>query len=314
MPPPPPNHVPSIRSTTVLPQSSTSQPRLSSTAAVPSTSGASSTYVPTALLGNVRSVPLTVLLQTAVVKIADYNGYAVWGALLDPASQINLIMKQLSQKLKLRRLKTHHEIGGVGNATVVSSYLVDARIESHCSSFVTDFSFHVLPGITRELPAKALNTKEWNIPANLVLDDPTFHQPGPIDMILGIEVYYELVEEGLIRLGSNLPVLQKTVLGWVVSGKAGSTQSAQISFVHVCNISSLENQLARFWELESCQSSSTFSVEETLREAHFVATTSRDYTGRFVVQLPKRSAVLSTLGDSKEIERFQRKERRLNAN
>ncbi|XP_062704584.1 uncharacterized protein LOC134286901 [Aedes albopictus] len=316
--PPPPNQPPSTRSTTAQPQSSSSQPPPPSpNALAPSTSGPSTSYMPTALVGSVRTVPLTVLLQTAVVKIADANGYAIWArALLDPASQINLMTVELSQKLKLRRVKTHQEIGGVGNATVVSSYAVDARIESHCSSFVADFSFHVLPGITRELPAKALNTQEWNIPANIVLADPTFHQPGPIDMILGMEVYYELVEEGLVRLGPDLPVLQKTVLGWVVSGKVGSSPSSRVSYAHVCSISSLEDQLARFWELESCQSSSNFSVEETLCEAHFSATTVRDETGRFVVQLPKRSAVLSTLGDSKEIatRRFLTLERRLNAN
>ncbi|XP_062716565.1 uncharacterized protein LOC134291988 [Aedes albopictus] len=316
--PPPPNQPPSTRSTTAQPQSSSSQPPPPSpNTLAPSTSGPSTSYRPTALVGSVRTVPLTVLLQTAVVKIADANGYAIWArALLDPASQINLMTVELSQKLKLRRVKTHQEIGGVGNATVVSSYAVDARIESHCSSFVADFSFHVLPGITRELPAKALNTQEWNIPANIVLADPSFHQPGPIDMILGMEVYYELVEEGLVRLGPDLPVLQKTVLGWVVSGKVGSSPSPRVSYAHVCSISSLEDQLARFWELESCQSSSNLSVEETLCEAHFSATTVRDETGRFVVQLPKRSAVLSTLGDSKEIatRRFLALERRLNAN
>ncbi|XP_062714021.1 uncharacterized protein LOC134290831 [Aedes albopictus] len=316
--PPPPNQPPFTRSTTAQPQSSSSQPPPPSpNALAPSTSGPSTSYMPTALVGSVRTVPLTVLLQTAMVKIADVYGYAIWArALLDPASQINLMTVELSQKLKLRRVKTHQEIGGVGNATVVSSYSVDARIESHCSSFVADFSFHVLPGITRELPAKALNTQEWNIPANIVLADPTFHQPGPIDMILGMEVYYELVEEGLVRLGPDLPVLQKTVLGWVVSGKVGSSPSPRVSYAHVCSISSLEDQLTRFWELESCQSSSNLSVEETLCKAHFSATTVRDETGRFVVQLPKRSAVLSTLGDSKEIatRRFLALERRLNAN
>ncbi|XP_065076956.1 uncharacterized protein LOC135700391 [Ochlerotatus camptorhynchus] len=312
------NQSQSTRCTTAAPpQSASSQSLQPPNVVIPPTCTPSTSHVSTTLLGSVRTVPLTVLLQTAMVKISDINGYAVWArALLDPASQLNLMTEQLSQKLKLRRIKTHQEIGGVGNATVVSSYAVDARIESHCSNFIADFSFHVLPGITRDLPARALSTQEWSIPVNLVLADPTFHQPGPIDMILGMEVYYELVEEGLVRLGPDLPVLQRTVLGWVVSGKVGSSPSPTISFVHVCSISSLEDQLVRFWELESCQSSSTLSIEETLCEAHFAATTTRDDTGRFVVQLPKRSTVLSTLGNSKEIatRRFLALERRLNAN
>ncbi|XP_055615027.1 uncharacterized protein LOC129761333 [Toxorhynchites rutilus septentrionalis] len=77
-----------------------------------------------------------------------------------------------------------------------------------------------------------------------------------------------------------------------------------------------QEQLLRFWELESCQSHSTLSVEETLCEAHFAATTTRNDSGRFITQLPKRSTVLSKLGNSKEIakRRFLALERRLNAN
>ncbi|XP_055622283.1 uncharacterized protein LOC129765871 [Toxorhynchites rutilus septentrionalis] len=317
-PPTTPNQSQSTRNSTSAPsQSAPPQPLQPPNVVIPPNCNPSTSYVSTTLLGSIRTVPLTVLLQTAMVKIADSHGYAVWArALLDPASQLNLMTEQLSQKLKLRRIKTHQEIGGVGNATVISSYAVDARIKSHCSTFLTDISFHVLPGITRELPAKALCTQAWNIPVNLVLADPTFHQPGPIDMILGMEVYYELIEEGLIRLGPDLPVLQKTVLGWVVSGKVGASSSPTISFVHVCSISSLEEQLLRFWEIESCQSRSTLSVEETLCEAHFAATTTRNDSGRFITHLPKRSTVLSKLGNSKKIatRRFLALERRLNAN
>ncbi|XP_058449169.1 uncharacterized protein LOC131429138 [Malaya genurostris] len=284
---------------------------------VATTSTAQTVHVSTTLLGNVRTIPSTVLLQTAVVKVIDTHGYALWArALLDPASQLNLITEDFSQKLKLRRIKTYQEIGGVGNSTTISSYAVIARLQSHCSGFTADYSFHVLPGITRELPAKPLNTQEWSIPSNIVLADPTFNDPGPIDMILGMEMYYDLIEEGIIRLGPNLPTLQKTVLGWVVSGKIGNTPTSSFRVAHICDASVLESQLTRFWELESCQTTSTLSIEETRCEEYFAATTIRNTTGRFEVHLPKRTPVISTLGKSKEIavRRFLALERRLSAN
>ncbi|XP_055633999.1 uncharacterized protein LOC129774309 [Toxorhynchites rutilus septentrionalis] len=283
---------------------------------IPSTSTTTS-CISTTLIGNIRTVPSTVLLQTAVVKVSNLNGYAVWArAWLDPASQINLITEQLAQRLTLRRYKNHQEIGGVGNSQIISSHSVVARIHSHCSNFIADFSLHVLPGITRELPSRTIHTEKWKLPKNIVLADPTFNEPSPIDMILGMEVYYDLIEDGLIRLGPEQPVLQKTVLGWVVSGKVGPPPSTTPSFTHVCKAQSYDNQLARLFELETCQTSSTFSVEETYCEAHVSNTTTRYATGRFFVRLPKRSDKISTLGSSKEVaaRRFFSLERRLTLN
>lgn len=296
----------------VVPTPQTNMSQHQSEPTLPSTS-----HVSTTLHGNARTLPATVLLQTAVVKVSDSTGHFVWArALLDPASQLSLMTEQLSQKLKLKRVKANQEIGGVGNTTVVSSYIVEARIHSHCTDFFADVSFNVLSGITRELPARALCTEDWNLPTDIVFADPSFYQPGPIDMILGIEVYYELIEEGLTRLGPGQPVLQKTVLGWVVSGKIGSHPAPTLSLTCLCHNLTLDEQLERFWELESCQSTSTLSVEETQCEAHFTATTTRDESGRFVVRLPRRPAVMSTLGSSKEIaiRRYLALERRLTAN
>lgn len=257
------------------------------------------------------------LLQTAVVRISDRNGYMVWArALLDPASQINLMTEGLSQKLKLRRTRSCQQIGGIGNSTVVSSYAVESRIHSHCSTFFADVSFHILPHITRALPVRTLNIETWELPPGIDLADPNFHQSGPIDMLLGVEVYYELIAEGLTRLGPGLPVLQNTLLGWVVSGKIGTSPAPTLSLTSICSTRSLEEQLERFWELETCQSTSAHSIEESRCEAYFSATTTRDETGRFVVHLPKRQTIFSTLGRSKDIaiRRFLMLERRLSTN
>lgn len=85
---------------------------------------------------------------------------------------------------------------------------------------------------------------------------------------------------------------------------------------HVYSTQSLENQLAKFWEIESCESSSTISVEESSCEAHFAATTTRDETGRSVVTLPEKVEVLHQLGKSYEVakRRLMLLIRRLEAN
>ncbi|XP_062538786.1 uncharacterized protein LOC134207081 [Armigeres subalbatus] len=136
-------------------------------------------------------------------------------------------------------------------------------------------------------------------------------------MIVGLDAYYDLLLDGIIRLGPGRPVLQNTLLGWVVSGRVGDGRSNPeiISIVSVCSTQDLDEQLSRFWELESCQSSSTMSVEESACESHFASTTRRNKGGRFVLQQPKKPSVLSLMGNSYEIarSRFLAVERRLQA-
>ncbi|XP_062557878.1 uncharacterized protein LOC134222731 [Armigeres subalbatus] len=275
--------------------SSSHLPRQSSTAESQSPSANATSLISTTLVGSFRTVPATVLLQTAIVKIFDSHGHTHCArALLDPASQLSLVTENLVQKLQLRRYSDRQEIGGVGNSLVVSYHAVPIRMGSRCSDFVTDVQCHILKKITRELPARCIDTSAWNIPSNLALADPQFHKPGPIDLLIGMEMYYDLLLEGFLKLGPEKPVLQNTVLEWM--GQAPT--------------------LARFWEIESCWNKGTFSLEETACEEHFSSDVSRDESGRFVVTLPKRSSMLNLLGSSKEIatRRFLALERRLQSN
>ncbi|XP_055615770.1 uncharacterized protein LOC129761939 [Toxorhynchites rutilus septentrionalis] len=295
-----------------------SQPRLSSSteSQLPSTS-AQTSLVSTTLVGSSQRMPATVLLQTAIIKVFGSGGDALWArALLDPASQLCLITENMVQKLKLRRYPNRQEIGGVGNTLVVSYHAVDVRIGSRCTKFTVEESCQILKKITRELPVNPVDSSTWNIPSEVILADPKFYAPGPIDLLLGMELYFDLLLEGLIKLGPEKPVLQNTVFGWVASGKIGAHHPrTQHKLAHVCSAESVDDPISRFWEIESCWSNSIRSPDETFCE-HFVANTFRDESGRFVVTLPKRPDILSQLGSSEEIatRRFLALERRLDAN
>nr|XP_049467031.1 uncharacterized protein LOC125908360 [Anopheles coluzzii] len=92
-------------------------------------------------------------------------------------------------------------------------------------------------------------------------------------------------------------------------------QSLRRNLQIVCN-TSIEEQLSKFRELESCRATSTLCVEKSNCEKQFAATTTSDTDGRFIVQLPKREEKLALLGDSKGIatRRFLALERRLSSN
>ncbi|XP_062712583.1 uncharacterized protein LOC134289892 [Aedes albopictus] len=158
-------------------------------------------------------------------------------------------------------------------------------------------SFYILPEMTATLPVQR------------------FCEPGQIDIIIGAESFYDLLTEGRSKISEEGPTLN-TVFGWIVSGRipdqpVSPTQSVSFS----CTLADIQDQLARFWELESCKSSSIQSVESTC-ETIFDETTTRDSSGRFMVSLPKKEFVRQQLGECETIatKRFLALERRLEAN
>ncbi|XP_075232223.1 uncharacterized protein LOC142330664 [Lycorma delicatula] len=149
------------------------------------------------------------------------------------------------------------------------------------------------------------------------LADPGFNVPQRIDLLLGAQVFMKIfLMEQRIRLGLY-PVLQKTQLGWIVSGEFRNQDEKATSFpqhgffTRQCN--SINDQLQMFWELEEINTPA-WSTEERECEEHFIANTSRDNQGHFVVKLPLKQE-LSTLGESRStaFHRLQRLERRLSS-
>ncbi|XP_062534780.1 uncharacterized protein LOC134203959 [Armigeres subalbatus] len=185
------------------------------------------------------------------------------------------------------------------------------------SSYAEQIQLHVLPKLTSDLPTEYVNVQHLAIPEHLMLADPTFFEPGSIDMIIGAEYYYDLLAEGKIKLCDGGPTLHETVFGWVVSGRVpGSSTVAQRTHSHPITSPDLNDLLTKFWELESCHSGGTLSVEESACEEIFERTTIRNEVGRFVVTLPKKEAVIQRLGDSKAnaLKRFHGLERRFATN
>jgi len=113
--------------------------------------------------------------------------------------------------------------------------------------------------------------------------DPQFSKPGSIDMLLGGEFFLQLLEQGKIDLGANLPTLQNTKLGWIVSGpipsrsNASRTTDPSVTIVLTCfhvSRDNVTNQLMKFWEVEECKEIGTpkLSKEKELCESFFQET------------------------------------------
>ncbi|XP_050555834.1 uncharacterized protein LOC126911643 [Spodoptera frugiperda] len=265
-----------------------------------------------------------VLLSTALVEVCNNNNtYTVARALLDSGSQRCFVTESLCKKLHLPTIQSTLNISGIGNSVMCSEQSCDLVIRSRFNDFSRRLNCSVLPKITFCLPNSRLDFNSFQIPQNVKLADPDYYVPSEIDILIGADVFWDLLQVGLIRLPTG-PYLQNTRLGWVISGtvlgkKVLSTnnQTSSNNNIIYCSLStSLEGQLKRFWELEEVDSgkssNNTYTEDDRLCEDLFTSTTIRDSEGRFAVRIPLRESADSH-GDSYESakNRFLSLERKL---
>ncbi|GFW81139.1 integrase catalytic domain-containing protein [Trichonephila clavipes] len=129
-------------------------------------------------------------------------------------------------------------------------------------------------------------TEDLNIPASIELADSNFHMPGQIDILIGSELFFEILNPEQHYLQEGNVNLQNTKFCYLVTGTLPQSQQQ----ANCCLISepSLDITVKKFFELESLPDDSkeiTKSEEEIYCEEHFVSTYKRDKTGRFIVQL-----------------------------
>lgn len=244
------------------------------------------------------------LLSTAVILVSDKNGqYQECKALLDSASQSHFMTKDLCQRLQLTTCKTNHLINGIGQTNVTINNRVTSKIRSKYNNYYAEISCYIVDSITGLLPPNRIDPRQFKIPENIRLADPNYNVPAKIDLLIGVTLFYDLLQEKRIRLGNNQPILQETKLGWIIGGTFTPGKSSTQCKASQCYVSlntQIQEQLERFWQLEEVKQSRLYTKEEQTCENHFVSTHQRNQDGRFIVQLPLKGNI-SELGDSREI-------------
>ncbi|KAG5867684.1 hypothetical protein JTB14_022376 [Gonioctena quinquepunctata] len=125
-------------------------------------------------------------------------------------------------------------------------------------------------------------------------------------------MFFDILCVGQIKTNASNPIIQKTKLGWVVSGHLNvENYDTRIS----CNIAisndELYEQLQAFWKIEEVITKNHYTLEELECEEHYAKTFRRDDQGRFEVTLPVKDE-LNQLGESEKaaITRFSSIEKR----
>ncbi|XP_055527798.1 uncharacterized protein LOC129720360 [Wyeomyia smithii] len=241
-----------------------------------------------------------VFLSTALVRIVDVNGIGHYArALLDSASQSHFISDSLCQKLGLKRTRINIPVSGIGQAIVSVKYRVEISLQSRFGKFLHNLDCLVLPKLTVSLPSAHVDISHWQIPRKLPLADPKFNVSHGVDLIIGAELFFSLIESHQLVLADKYPILQKTMLGYVVCGKHSANESATVA-CHVVTYQNLNIQLEKMWEVENLDIGKALTQEEQEVENHFQQTVSRDTDGRYVLRLPLRESLIPLLASSYE--------------
>ena len=240
------------------------------------------------------------LLMTCRVLIHGPSDLSVEArAVLDFASSNSFISERIAQILCLPRSHRSSNISGIGGLTcksgirAVTQFAVPPILRPDKWFKVSAI---IMPRVTCDLPVSPVNNNGWDHLSDLSLADTSFSQPGRIDVLLGVDIFVNVLLQGR-RIGPpGAPVALNTEFGWVLAG--GNELSNHNVVHHVVTVSG-DGLIQRFWEVEEHQSTDlALTPDERFVMDHFKAHHSRDDDGRFIVPLP-RITNLPLLGESR---------------
>jgi hypothetical protein len=241
-----------------------------------------------------------VVLHTAVIKIQDVDGkFHFCRCLVDSGAMSNYISQSLLQILRLNTTKQNISVCGINDLTTNIKQKVSTRIESRISRFRRKLEFLVVPKLTTKLPVQSFERDVCLIPKNLALADPNFNQASKVDILLGMEVFNEILNTHELKLGNDSLVARSTQFGYVIGGTLKTRSEANEQFCGLISNEEIHDQLKVFWEINDMKNSKVLNLEEQSVEQHYQQTHYRYADGRYGVHIPFKSNI-DQLGNSKQ--------------
>ena len=264
---------------------------------------------PTPVNSVVSSQVPDALMMTAHVLLSGPRGVKTQvRALIDPGAGISLVSSRIAQMLSLPLTRTSLQFSGVQGTPCKSA----KRITQLCLSPLqgnqaVSVKAAVVSTVTNNIPAQEIAPVD-DLPhlTGLGLDDPSFHIPGRIDILLGADVYPQImVKKPMVTGAVADPAAQETIFGWAIVGpvrsKGSYAQPVPTCFAQVQTPDEdLNTLLSRFWIVEQQEEpiQSLSWVEEQV-QTHYTNNVSYCSSPcRYQVALPWKEDV-PPLGDSR---------------
>ncbi len=206
-----------------------------------------------------------VLLQTARFQLVGRMTETVARAVLDSGSQKTYITHRVRDTLKLPTVATETiqiQTFGTIKSCIKTCDVVNLGILTKNGGRL-EIAALVVPVVCSPLNSQPINDsgKCHNHLLGLELvDSAEFNDELGIDLLIGSDWYWSLVTGKVIK-GESGPIAIHTKVGWILSGPATASKQVAVNLAvattHALKIDSfvaepsLDDQLKRFWELES---------------------------------------------------------------
>ena len=195
-----------------------------------SSTGSSSVPVNSAMAVIQKSV-----LISAQVLLTGPRGQTLQArAFIDPGAAMSLVSSRIAQQLHLPLEKTNLQFSAVLDTPCkVVKNVTQLSVSSLQGENPVAVQAAVISTVTGDIPAQETETVS-HMPhlANLDLADPTFHLPGKVDILLGSEVYPQLMTQvPMVSGASSEPSALSTIFGWAIIGpvKSATNSSLQVA-------------------------------------------------------------------------------------
>ncbi|XP_052741339.1 uncharacterized protein LOC128198719 [Bicyclus anynana] len=170
-------------------------------------------------------IKTTTLLGTAKVKVCDKNNRThLVRCLIDPASHKDYITIDCCKNLSLpiNNLKNIVKVQGIGETSQNILGISEIKFKSR---FNDEKEYIIRPLVVNKITSKLPNsrvdlTSIHDLIKDIPLADDDFSEPGPIEILLGVNMYCKLAKTNKISNKRNMPSAFETALGFVIMGEA----------------------------------------------------------------------------------------------
>lgn len=243
-----------------------------------------------------------IVLGTANIIISGKHGieHSV-RALCDNGSQVNLITQTTVLQLNEKPTIEKTTLLGVGGTSLGSSLgEVTLKIKLKTGSSITS-KFLIVKNITNYCPSTA--DHGWQqLKGNLA--DERYNKQGKIHALLGVGIWIQVIESGVIKSSDNTAVTHQTKLGYVILENRDNPYQVENPYIGSVrlgpSIKNLMSIVQKLWEVEELPHAKKRTREEELCEEVFVKQHQRDAFGRYIVRMPFNEHI-SKLGKSKKM-------------
>lgn len=241
-----------------------------------------------------------IILGTAQIKIMGPQGEeATIRALCDNGSQVNLITLSAVEKINGKIQFGQTNFCGVGGKSIGNSLgEIWLSIKVAEQSFIFN-KFYVVRNITNYCPNST--DAKWNkLKGNLA--DENYNKSGKIHAFLGVGIWIQIIEPGIIKSKDKLAVAHQTMLGYIILENNEDPYKSQNPYIGSVmkgpSIKNLMEIMQKLWQVEEVPQKIKRTKEEELCEEIFVNQHTRDAAGRYIVRIPFNDQV-KELGRSK---------------